>query len=605
MYLWAPIDDAFEGPYRDGDFDATIIQHEYSHGLSNRYVGGGGLGSLGSVQAGSMGEGWGDWYAMNDLFRRGLTKVASTAPYVGVLSRGIRNWNYASHPTTYGDIGYDVGGPEVHSDGEIWTATLWQLRSAILTKVGGNQAKASDIAEHIVTDAMPISPPAPSMLDMRDAILKASELRYKATYTDLLWSVFAQRGMGASAKTKGETDTDPKPGFDHKVATRNGTLAVKLVNPSAGNPIKGARIMVGQFEARVSPFLTTTKAGAAQGRMVPGRYTLTIAADGYGIQRFPVTIERGQVTRKTIQLRPSLVSPEAGARIVKVTSQDDTMPGSFLLDASEASTWRTGPSATSYNQGPDQSVSVRLAKKSLVQTVGVSVMKPPSLPRFAAANKVLVQTSLDGKTWKTVTTATFSWAAPRPTVADQKLKLYNLPKPVYAKFVRAVAASVYGDTAETASQALVAHLGVYGKVSGIRPTPVPPDAPVTESGEVAVGNIAQGLLLLPGTEPYRDGVTTASWKATCPDVPAANGADAWITKLPAGSADGRHAITYKGDVPIGEWLLYWYDATCTPLAGDFGYVDTTVTVPPRAAYAGFLLLYGGAATFDVTVSEPR
>ena len=97
MFLWEPIDDAFEGPYRDGDFDATIIQHEYSHGLSNRYVGGGGLGSLGSVQAGSMGEGWGDWYAMNDLFAPGSDPASpSTAPYVGTPARGIRNWNYAS-----------------------------------------------------------------------------------------------------------------------------------------------------------------------------------------------------------------------------------------------------------------------------------------------------------------------------------------------------------------------------------------------------------------------------------------------------------------------------------------------------------------------------
>ena len=52
MFLWEPIDDAFEGPYADGDFDASVIQHEYTHGLSTRYVAGGS--ALNSQQAGSI-----------------------------------------------------------------------------------------------------------------------------------------------------------------------------------------------------------------------------------------------------------------------------------------------------------------------------------------------------------------------------------------------------------------------------------------------------------------------------------------------------------------------------------------------------------------------
>ena len=73
MFLWEPIDDAFEGPCADGDFDAGVIQHEYSHGLSNRYVGTED-GSLGTHQSGSMGEGWGDWYALDYLHRNGYQK---------------------------------------------------------------------------------------------------------------------------------------------------------------------------------------------------------------------------------------------------------------------------------------------------------------------------------------------------------------------------------------------------------------------------------------------------------------------------------------------------------------------------------------------------
>jgi len=38
--------------------------------------------------------------------------------------------------------------------------------------------------------------------------------------------------------------------------------------------------------------------------------------------------------------------------------------------------------------------------------------------------------------------------------------------------------------------------------------------------------------------------------------------------------------------------------------GDFGYLDRPSIVPPAAAYAG-MLLSGGGAAFDMTVSEVR
>src|SRR6185436_9935389 len=47
-------------PDRDGDLDAEIICHEYTHGLSSRLVGGG-VGFF-ALQSGGMGEGWSDFY---------------------------------------------------------------------------------------------------------------------------------------------------------------------------------------------------------------------------------------------------------------------------------------------------------------------------------------------------------------------------------------------------------------------------------------------------------------------------------------------------------------------------------------------------------------
>ena len=95
MFLWEPINDAFEGPCRDGDFDAGVIEHEYAHGLSNRYVGTEDL-SLDAHQSGSMGEGWGDWYALNYLAREGYANDSVLGAYV----TGNKSAASATGPTT-------------------------------------------------------------------------------------------------------------------------------------------------------------------------------------------------------------------------------------------------------------------------------------------------------------------------------------------------------------------------------------------------------------------------------------------------------------------------------------------------------------------------
>ncbi|MGN6600346.1 MAG: M36 family metallopeptidase, partial [Actinomycetes bacterium] len=234
MFLWEPIADGFEGPYRDGDLDASVIQHEYTHGLSNRYVAGGS--ALGSQQAGSMGEGWGDWYALNHLYATGVQDKAVVGEYVtGNPARGIRNWNYDQNPTTYGDIGYDLTGPEVHADGEIWTATLWDLRKALVARYGAE--KGGQVAAQLVTDGMPLSAPDPSYLDVRDGILAADLDRNHGDNAELIWKVFATRGEGASATTRGGDDTDPTPAFDSPYSADNGLLSVTVVNATTGKPV--------------------------------------------------------------------------------------------------------------------------------------------------------------------------------------------------------------------------------------------------------------------------------------------------------------------------------------------------------------------------------
>ena len=53
-------------PSGDSGTEADTVYHEYAHGLSNRLVTyPDGTPALNSQQAGSMGEAWSDWYAID------------------------------------------------------------------------------------------------------------------------------------------------------------------------------------------------------------------------------------------------------------------------------------------------------------------------------------------------------------------------------------------------------------------------------------------------------------------------------------------------------------------------------------------------------------
>ena len=50
-------------PLIDGELDNTIPTHEYTHGISNRLIGG--PQNVNCLQNNEqMGEGWSDWYAL-------------------------------------------------------------------------------------------------------------------------------------------------------------------------------------------------------------------------------------------------------------------------------------------------------------------------------------------------------------------------------------------------------------------------------------------------------------------------------------------------------------------------------------------------------------
>ena len=92
----------------------------------------------------------------------------------------------------------------VHDNGEIWANVLWDVRERFRAdNVRGSSAAAINETHQLYVDALTLSPPAPTMLDMRDAVLLADSARNPATPTSQnfcrLWESFASRGMGLSA----------------------------------------------------------------------------------------------------------------------------------------------------------------------------------------------------------------------------------------------------------------------------------------------------------------------------------------------------------------------------------------------------------------------
>ena len=261
VHLFSHEDSPF-GDY-DGSNDASLVFHEYAHGLSSRLVTDAqGFGALSTAQAGAIGEATSDFYALDYLVDQGLmTDGAGADVRLGTYfdePDGLRLQAIdtpAATGLTYADFGNLPGGPEVHDDGEIWAQTLWDLRT--LLDVGPARA--------VITQALRLAPPEPSFLDMRNAILEAHQ-----GDDGPLWNLFAARGMGYFASTDGSTDIEPvddnsPPPPDASSDTLTGT-----VRDDEAQPLAGAHVAIAGHDTGLGPELSDdTDAGGAYAIRAP------------------------------------------------------------------------------------------------------------------------------------------------------------------------------------------------------------------------------------------------------------------------------------------------------------------------------------------------
>jgi hypothetical protein len=222
-----------------------------------------------------MGEAWSDWYAMDYLVNLGLVAdtgadsevdvgeytdavpgVLRTQPAdCGVLS----NAGNCHGGYTYGDFAHIAGGPEVHADGEIWLETLWEIRKAL----------GSTMAEKLITEGMRLSPPEPSFLDERNAIIQADQALNSGANRDTLWTVFAHRGMGYFAGTYDAGDVSPTQDFQLPPApgAPRGTISGTVTNADGGGALSGVTVGVAGLMNGVDTLTATTDGN--------GRFTIS------------------------------------------------------------------------------------------------------------------------------------------------------------------------------------------------------------------------------------------------------------------------------------------------------------------------------------------
>jgi subtilase family serine protease len=195
MYLWDGAGcwsqdvDADGASDIDGDYDLDIVLHEFHHGVSHRLNT-----SFNGNEAGAIGEGAGDFFAYSV---NGDTTLAEYA-----RPGGLRTVNAKTYGDWYCYFGIIC---EVHDNGEIFANVLWDVRERFRADdVRGSDAAAVHESHQLYVDALKLSPPAPTMLDIRDAMLLADSLRNAGSPGSQnfcrIWESFAGRGMGLQAR---------------------------------------------------------------------------------------------------------------------------------------------------------------------------------------------------------------------------------------------------------------------------------------------------------------------------------------------------------------------------------------------------------------------
>jgi hypothetical protein len=230
MYVWNG------NPLRDGTIDNSVVAHEWGHYLHHRLV------FCGSPSCDGMSEGWADFDALLMVIKDGDTfeagKVYPLAQYATsglVLPTGPLNYPYfgirrapystdmTKNPFTFKHVRKAATLPttaplalaapdmnEPHNVGEIWASALFE-GYVNLINAGKAAGRTFDVSKRRMADyvvaGMKATPPEPTFVEQRDAILSTVLATGRMDDFTALAQGFAKRGLGAGAIAPPTTST--------------------------------------------------------------------------------------------------------------------------------------------------------------------------------------------------------------------------------------------------------------------------------------------------------------------------------------------------------------------------------------------------------------
>jgi extracellular elastinolytic metalloproteinase len=429
MYLFHQPGTSFpdEDPFIAGNSgdEAGIVYHEYTHGLSNRLVvDAGGISTLGNIQAGSMGEAWSDYYAMDLLVAEGnepdtpadgevlvgeyVTGGSTIRTSAVDCSVGSTAANCAGTPGagaggyTYGDFGRIIGIPEVHADGEIWYQTLWDLRKSL----------GVNLTRSLVTRAMELSPSNPSFLDMRNSILQADLVVNGGKKQKKIWQIFAARGMGWFAGSVDGDDTTPVEDFSVPPApnTPRGSLSGVVRDSVTNAPVANAVVAFGGHNSGFAgDYAAVTNASGQYtiSNIFPGTYPKVFSR---GVGYDPVVLTVSIASRPNTlnwTLKRDWAALAGGAAVRDFNGVDFSAfncgPGA-MFDQSQGQGWSTD---TEFVAPTGEAIQPRFVLVELPVAVNVAeiFINPANTcgdGGSASTSRYRLETSTNGTTWSTV-----------------------------------------------------------------------------------------------------------------------------------------------------------------------------------------------------------
>lgn len=202
--------------FKDSSWDNGTVAHEWGHYISNRLVGN--SSGLSSLQARSMGEGFGDFHALLFLSEEDDNLLAgnesyglgySDSPYIRSFVYGIRNYPYSTNmeinPQTFEDV--SLYPDLVHAPGSIFATMLWDSFVDMVNDERHTFDEAKSLMKDYLVAGYKMMPMAPTFTEGRDAILAAAYANDEEDYKVIL-AAFARRGMGLGAESPSRFATD-------------------------------------------------------------------------------------------------------------------------------------------------------------------------------------------------------------------------------------------------------------------------------------------------------------------------------------------------------------------------------------------------------------